>query len=130
MASFVVNKCIKLLVKKNVQPIGARALVMGITFKENCPDIRNTKVIDIIHELKQFGLEVDTFDPLAGKEEVLKQYGVNLMDDIGDKKYQVIILAVAHKEFLLIDFGKMKNPDTVLFDTRAVLKREWVDGRL
>jgi len=130
MASFVVNKCIKLLVSKNVQPIGSRALVMGITFKENCPDIRNTKVIDIINELLQFGLEVDTFDPLAGKEEVLNHYGVTLIDDIYKKNYQVIILAVAHKEFLAIDFGKMKNPDTILFDTRAELNREWVDGRL
>lgn len=130
MASFVVNKCIKLLVSKNVQSIGSRALVMGITFKENCPDIRNTKVIDIIHELKQFGLEVDTFDPLAGKEDVLNHYGVTLIDDIYDKNYQIIILAVAHKEFLSIDFGKMKNSDTILFDTRAALNRDWVDGRL
>jgi UDP-N-acetyl-D-galactosamine dehydrogenase len=130
MASFVVNKCIKLLVKKNVQSIGAKALVMGITFKENCPDIRNTKVVDIIHELNQFGLEVDTFDPLAGKKEVLDHYGITLIDDIFKKNYQVIILAVAHTEFLSIDFGKMKNLDTVLFDTRAVLNREWVDGRL
>ncbi|SDN14092.1 UDP-N-acetyl-D-galactosamine dehydrogenase [Daejeonella rubra] len=103
---------------------------MGITFKENCPDIRNTKVIDIIHELVQFGLEVDTFDPLAGKEEVLNHYGITLIDDIYEMNYQVIILAVAHKEFLSIDFGKMKNSETVLFDTRAILNREWVDARL
>jgi UDP-N-acetyl-D-galactosamine dehydrogenase len=130
MASFVVNKCLKLLVQKNVQPIGAKALVMGISFKENCPDIRNSKVIDIITELKQFGLEVDVHDPLAAKEEVHKMHEIALIDDIYQKDYSLIILAVAHEEFLSIDFGKLKNLDTILFDTRSMLKREWVDGRL
>ena len=87
-------------------------------------------MIDIIQELKQFGLNVDTFDPLAGKAEVLNHYGITLIDDIYENNYQVIILAVAHKEFLSIDFGKLKNQDTILFDTRAVLNRDWVDGRL
>ena len=130
MAAFIVNKCLKLLVQKNVQPIGAKALVMGISFKENCPDIRNSKVIDIIHELQQFGLVVDVFDPLAAKEEVLQKHQISLIDDIYQQNYSLIILAVAHQEFLSIDFGQLKKDDTVLFDTRSVLKREWVDARL
>ncbi len=130
MASFVVNKCLKLMVQKNVQPIGAKALVMGISFKENCPDIRNSKVIDIITELKQFGLEVDVHDPLVSKEEVLDMHEISLIEDIYREDYQLIIIAVAHQEFLGIDFGKLKKGDTVLFDTRSVLKRAWVDGRL
>ena len=130
MAAFIVNKCLKLLVQKNVQPIGAKALVMGISFKENCPDIRNSKVIDIIHELQQFGLAVDVFDPLAAKEEVLQKHQISLIDDIYQQNYSLIILAVAHQEFLSIDFGQLKKVDTVLFDTRSVLKREWVDARL
>ena len=130
MAAFIVNKCLKLLVQKNVQPIGAKALVMGISFKENCPDIRNSKVIDIIHELQQFGLVVDVFDPLAAKEEVLQKHQISLIDDIYQQNYSLIILAVAHQEFLSIDFGELKKVDTVLFDTRSVLKREWVDARL
>ena len=130
MAAFIVNKCLKLLVQKNVQPIGAKALVMGISFKENCPDIRNSKVIDIIHELQQFGLVVDVFDPLAAKEEVLQKHQISLIDDIYQQNYSLIILAVAHQEFLSIDFGELKKADTVLFDTRSVLKREWVDARL
>ena len=130
MAVFVVNKAIKLLTAKNIPLKGSNALVMGITFKENCPDIRNTKVIDIINELKQFGLEVDTYDPLAEKESVQTDYGIHLIDDISQKDYQLIILAVAHDEFLSIDFGKIKNSDTIIFDTRSVLNREWVDGRL
>jgi len=130
MASFIVNKCLKLMVQKNVQPIGAKALVMGISFKENCPDIRNSKVIDIIHELQQFGLAVDVFDPLAAKEEVLQKHQISLIEDIYQQNYSLIILAVAHQEFLSIDFGQLKKVDTVLFDTRSVLKREWVDARL
>ena len=130
MAVFVVNKAIKLLTAKNIPLKGSNALVMGITFKENCPDLRNTKVIDIINELKQFGLEVDTYDPLAEKESVQTDYGIHLIDDISQKDYQLIILAVAHDEFLSIDFGKIKNSDTIIFDTRSVLNREWVDGRL
>lgn len=130
MASFVVNKSVKLMVKKNVQVMGSKALVMGITFKENCPDIRNSKVIDIVSELNQFGMDVDVYDPLADKEQVNRNYDISLINDVNKHKYQLIILAVAHNEFLSIDFGKLKNPDTILFDTRAVLNREWVDGRL
>ncbi|WP_276359603.1 nucleotide sugar dehydrogenase [Daejeonella sp. H1SJ63] len=130
MASFVVNKCIKLMVQKNIQINGSGALLMGITFKENCPDIRNSKVIEIVNELRQFGIDVDVYDPLAEREQVAGQYDISLITDIHERKYQLIILAVAHDEFLDIDFGKMKYPDTILFDTRAVLKREWVDGRL
>ena len=130
MASFVVNKCLKLMVKKNVQPIGAKALVLGISFKENCPDTRNSKVFDIVSELKQFGLSVDVYDPLVAKEEVLEMHEISLIEDIYREDYQLIILAVAHQEFLDIDFGKLKKGDTVLFDTRSVLRRDWVDGRL
>ena len=130
MALFVVNKSIKLLSARDIPLKGSRALVMGLTFKENCPDTRNSKVVDIVHELMQFGLDVDVFDPLAEKEYVQTQFNIKLITDIYQHNYQLIILAVAHTEFLQIDFGKLKNQDTVLFDTRAVLNRDWVDGRL
>jgi UDP-N-acetyl-D-glucosamine/UDP-N-acetyl-D-galactosamine dehydrogenase len=130
MALFVVNKSLKLLSARDIPLKGSRALVMGLTFKENCPDTRNSKVVDIVNELMQFGLDVDVIDPLAEKEYVQDQYNINLITDIYQHNYQLIILAVAHTEFLQIDFGKLKNQDTVLFDTRAVLNREWVDGRL
>ena len=130
MALFVVNKSIKLLSARDIPLKGSRALVMGLTFKENCPDTRNSKVVDIVNELMQFGLDVDVFDPLAEKEYVQTQFNIKLITDIYQHNYQLIILAVAHTEFLQINFGKLKNADTVLFDTRAVLNREWVDGRL
>ena len=130
MALFVVNKSLKLLSARDIPLKGSRALVMGLTFKENCPDTRNSKVVDIVNELMQFGLDVDVFDPLAEKEYVQTQFNIKLITDIYQHNYQLIILAVAHTEFLQIDFGKLKNADTVLFDTRAVLNRDWVDGRL
>lgn len=130
MALFIVNKVMKMLAANNIPVKGSSALVLGITFKENCPDTRNSKAIDIINELKAFGLEVDIYDPLADGDEVLRQYELSLIDDIYQKSYQVIILAVAHDQFMNIDYGKIKNDDTILFDTRSVLNREWVDGRL
>ena len=81
-------------------------------------------------ELNQFGMDVDVYDPLAENEHVISHYNISLIKDIYKHKYQLIILAVAHNEFLSIDFSKLKNLDTILFDTRAVLNREWVDGRL
>lgn len=130
MALFIVNKVMKMLAANNIPVKGSSALVLGITFKENCPDIRNSKAIDIVNELKAFGLEVDIYDPLADGNEVLRQYELSLIDDIYQKSYQVIILAVAHDQFMDIDYGKIKNDDTILFDTRSVLNRKWVDGRL
>jgi len=108
---------------------------LGITFKENCPDIRNSQVIDIYNELKQFGLEVDIYDPHAGKEEVKAQYDIDLITDsqqliASSTPYDSIILAVSHVEFLQIDLTKISTPKTVIFDTKAVLDREIVDSRL
>ena len=130
MALFIVNKVMKMLAANNIPVKGSSALVLGITFKENCPDTRNSKAIDIINELKAFGLDVDIYDPLADGAEVLRQYELSLIDDIYQKSYQVIILAVAHDQFMDIDYEKIKNDDTILFDTRSVLNRKWVDGRL
>jgi UDP-N-acetyl-D-galactosamine dehydrogenase len=86
MGIFVANKVIKLMIKKGQHIDGSRALILGITFKENCPDIRNSQVIDIYNELKQFGLYVDVFDPYANKEEVKKQYNIELINSINTKK--------------------------------------------
>lgn len=133
MGVFVANKVMKLMVKKG-QPIdGSHALILGITFKENCPDIRNSQVIDIYNELSQFGLQVDIYDPYANKEEVKNQFGIDLIDDINSanhKRYDAIILAVSHKEFIQLDLSNYTTPKTVIFDTKAVLNRDIVDGRL
>ncbi|WP_018610966.1 nucleotide sugar dehydrogenase [Segetibacter koreensis] len=135
MGMFVANKVVKLLIKKNHTINGSKVLILGITFKENCPDIRNSRVIDIYKELRQFGLTVDVYDPYAGKEQVKAEYNIELIETLPvqakmEDRYQAIILAVSHKQFLTIDFDSLKNADTIIFDTKAALDRSIVDGRL
>ena len=129
MGVFVANKVIKLMIKKGIQIKGARALILGITFKENCPDIRNSKVIDVYNELLQFGIDVDVYDPHAHKGEVLADYSIKLCDKL--HKYDSIILTVCHDEFREINYEILKrNASSILFDTKSYLKRDIVDGRL
>jgi UDP-N-acetyl-D-galactosamine dehydrogenase len=130
MAVFIANKIIKLMVKKGRRVESGRALILGITFKENCPDIRNSKVVDIYKELTEFGMKVDVYDPHANKEEVKEEYGLSLVDNIS-RQYDAILVAVAHNEFLSIDYNALKNGhDAVVFDAKAILDRSLVDGRL
>ena len=130
MGIFVANKMVKLLIANNHVIAKSNVLVLGITFKEDCPDIRNSKVIDIIKELQQFNINVDVFDPHADKHEVSEEYGITLIDNIS-KNYSGIILAVSHKEFLELDLNKLKSSNSsVIFDTKAFLKREKIDARL
>ncbi|QDH81250.1 nucleotide sugar dehydrogenase [Echinicola soli] len=131
MGMFVANKVVKLMIQKGKTIKGSKALIMGFTFKENCPDIRNTRVIDIYRELNQFGLEVDVYDPWASKEEVQEEYGLGLKNREDLSKYDALILAVGHKEFCDMDLEGIKtNGHTVLYDTKAFYAKELVDGRL
>lgn len=131
MGMFVANKVIKLMIQKGIIIKGAKSLILGFTFKENCPDIRNTRVIDIYTELSQFGLHVDIHDPLANKEEVENQYNVVLNSDINILNYDSIIIAVAHNEFRDLDFKNLKSKNnTIIFDTKGFLDKKLVDGRL
>jgi UDP-N-acetyl-D-galactosamine dehydrogenase len=131
IAPFLANKLLKLMIKK-VQTInGANVLILGVTFKENCPDIRNTKVVDIYRELCDFGLNVDIYDPWAIAEEVKEEYGVEIVKSLNkNKKYDAVLLAVAHDEFKEFDFEKYYTAGAVVFDAKAVVDRRWVDGRL
>lgn len=130
MGMFVANKIVKLLIGKNHVISKSKVLVLGITFKEDCPDIRNSKVIDIIKELEQFNIKVDLYDPHADKHEVAEEYGLNLIDSI-QNKYDGIILAVSHKEFLKLELDSLKtSSSSVIFDTKAFLDRSLVDSRL
>ncbi len=130
MGMFVANKVVKLMIKKGHKIDKAKALILGVTFKEDCPDIRNSKVIDIYHELIQFGMLVDVYDPHADAHEVHEEYGIKLSAEMG-KGYDAIILAVSHKEFLTIDFKALQNgSNTVIFDTKSFLDRDMVDARL
>lgn len=119
------------MIQKGQTIKGANVLILGVTFKENCPDIRNTKVIDIYRELCDFGLIVDIYDPWASAEEVKYEYNVDIMSELDKtKQYQAVLLAVAHDEFKKINFEKYFSDSAVVFDAKAVVDRRWVDGRL
>jgi UDP-N-acetyl-D-galactosamine dehydrogenase len=130
MGAFVGNKLVKQMIKKEIKINGANVLVLGITFKENCPDIRNSRVIDIIKELREFGCNVDVYDPWADKIEVKNEYGLDLISELDIIKYAGVIVAVGHNEFKDLDFLLMRKNGTVVFDVKGILKRELVDDRL
>jgi len=130
MGIFVANKVVKLMINKGHIIKGANVLILGITFKDNCPDVRNTKVIDIFKELTQFELNVDVYDPWADPTEVKHEYNVNLLPRLYGKKYDAIILAVAHDDFNKIDFHRIISNNGIIFDTKSFLPRHLVDSRL
>jgi UDP-N-acetyl-D-galactosamine dehydrogenase len=130
MSTFVANKMIKMLIKAGKQIMGSKILILGVTFKENCPDIRNSKVADVYHELKEFGLEVDAYDYEADPKEVKQEYGIHILDEIKDK-YDGILLAVSHKKFSMIDIESIKqDTKSIVYDLKGFLPRNQVDSRL
>ncbi len=131
MGRFVAAKTIKLMIRKGLKIVGSRVLVLGFTFKENCPDTRNTKVIDVVRELEEFGVQVDVYDPFAIREQVRAEYGLSLLTDMpAPSSYDGIIVTVSHDVFKTIDFKTIHEQGKVVFDTKALVEREWVDGRL
>jgi UDP-N-acetyl-D-galactosamine dehydrogenase len=133
MGQYIVSQVVKKMIQRQIHVEGANILVMGLTFKENCPDIRNTRVVDIIHELEDYGANVEVHDPWVDAEVAMKEYGVNLVDEPESKKYQAIVLAVAHDKFVSTGHEKIRQFGTdqsVLFDVKYMLPKEFVDGRL
>lgn len=130
MGMFVANKLIKLMIKKEHKITQSNVLILGFTFKENCPDIRNTRVIDIYQELVQFDLNVDIYDPWADPQEVKEVYHINLIKSIDIQKYQALIITVAHQEFMTIDYQAFKNNNAIIFDTKSIIDRAFADARL
>ncbi len=132
MGSYVAQETVKMMIKKGATIKGSNVLVLGITFKENCPDIRNSRVIDIIKELETYHVNVDVFDPWASSEEVKHEYGFDLLCSKTEisSNYDAIILAVSHNEFIKLDLQKLKSPIGVIFDVKSLLPKDMVDGRL
>jgi UDP-N-acetyl-D-galactosamine dehydrogenase len=131
IAPFIANKVLKLMIRKNHKIKGSSALILGVTFKENCPDIRNTKVVDIYRELCEFGLNVDIYDPWVNSEELEREYGISTVKTFdAAKRYEAVILAVAHDTFKTFDFEKYHTGGAVVFDVKAVVDKRFVDGRL
>ncbi|MBK9150458.1 MAG: nucleotide sugar dehydrogenase [Saprospiraceae bacterium] len=130
MGQYVASEVIKLMLKKDISVKGSKVLMLGITFKENCPDIRNTRAIDIYHELRSYDVQVDVYDPWANTDEVLHEYGIHSLTTIPDEKYDAVILAVAHKTFGSLPLEMLKKDNCVVYDVKAFLPKEMVDGRL
>ena len=129
MALFVSQKLVKLLLKKDIELKNSNVLILGFTFKENCPDTRNTKVIDIVKSLNQYKINVSVYDPYANFDNVKKEYGIELISKL-DLKYDGIILAVAHDEFKKINFKNLTKQNNVIIDLKGLINREYVDYRL
>lgn len=129
MGIHIATKVIKLMAANDLPINKGQILVLGITFKENCPDIRNSKVIDVIHELKSFGAEVDIYDPQAEADEVKHEYNVTLVPTL-TKKYHAIVLAVSHQEFSKLDLPAISHPNAVLYDVKGFLDKKNITARL
>jgi len=140
--SFIVSKVVKLMITKDIPIRGATVLILGVTFKENCPDIRNTRVVDIYRELSDYGMNVDVCDPWADKQELSDHYNIELLSDdflkfaSGEmsqknrKRYKAVILATAHTEFTELNLDRITDDICVIFDTKGILDRNKVDARL
>ena len=118
------------MIKKDITVIGASVLVLGITFKENCPDIRNTKVVDVISSLEEHNLKVKVYDPLANVKEVLNEYGIISTRKLPKEKFDCIILTVSHREFIYLDFDSLKKENSIIYDVKNILSKSIKDKTL
>ena len=130
MGQFVASEVIKLMLKNDLHVKGADILVLGITFKENCPDVRNTRAVDVINNLKEYGTNVTIYDPWANPEEVNHEYNLETTNELPNEKFDAVVLTVAHNEFLDIDFKSLLVPNAILYDVKGILEVAGVSGRL
>jgi UDP-N-acetyl-D-galactosamine dehydrogenase len=129
MGEYVASQIVKLMIKKGITINGANLLMLGITFKENCPDVRNTKIVDVIAALAEYGITITIYDPWANPEEVKHEYGLVTTDELPTQKFDAVVLGVAHKEFLQLDLASLQNDTSLLYDVKGILGNA-VDGRL
>lgn len=131
MGKYIATEVVKLMIKREMGVKNSKILMLGITFKENCPDIRNTKATDIYHELISYGIEVDVYDPWASADEVRHEYGISIITQLNESvDYQAVILAVAHDKFMEIDLQAFKEKGAILYDVKGILPRDLIDARL
>ncbi|MGB7526470.1 nucleotide sugar dehydrogenase [Sphingobacterium cellulitidis] len=121
MGEYVASQVVKTMIKKGINVNGSEVLMLGITFKENCPDVRNTKIVDVIRSLEDYGVRVSNYDPWANPEEVKHEYGIESTTSLPDKQFDAIVLGVAHKEFLNIDFENLKKDKSIIYDVKGIL---------
>lgn len=129
MGQYVASEIIKLMVQKDIKIKNSKVLILGITFKENCPDVRNTRAVDVVENLKEFGVETTIFDPWANPEDVLHEYGLTTKRYKPDSTFDAVVLTVAHKQFLEMDINAFMKEDAILYDVKSILTQP-VSGRL
>ena len=130
MGEYVANQVVKLMLKKGVQVLGSEILILGFTFKENCPDVRNTKVIDICKALTEYNVNISVYDPWAATEIVKREYGIELTNELPiGKRFDAVILSVAHTEFKNLNIAPLVKPKSVVYDVKWLL-RDKCDGKL
>jgi len=133
MGSFIAERVVKMLTRRKIHVVGANILILGLAFKENCPDLRNTRVVDIIEELNHYHANVDVFDPWVDAEEAKYEYGIDTVSSLANNHYDAVILAVAHEDFLSMGAEAIRalgKPEHILYDIKSVLPKESVDARL
>lgn len=130
MGEYVANQVVKLMLKKGIQVLDSHILILGFTFKENCPDVRNTKVVDIYRALQEYHINLNVYDPWANPAIAKHEYGIHISNELPDGKYDAAIIAVAHNEFEVLDVTSMLNEFHVIYDVKGYVDRKWIDGRL
>tara|TARA_B100000787_G_scaffold168728_1_gene158101 strand:- start:11 stop:1294 length:1284 start_codon:yes stop_codon:yes gene_type:complete len=130
MGEYVASQAVKLMIAKDIRVKNANVLVLGITFKENCPDVRNTKAVDVIASLKEFGMNITIYDPWANKDEVLQEYNLESTQEIPTSRFDVVVLTVAHNEFLDMDFNSIINKNHIIYDVKNILPTSIKHGGL
>ena len=130
MGEFVASETVKLMLKKGIQVLDSKVLIMGFTFKENCPDVRNTRVIDIYRSLKEYNTDITVYDPWANAGIARREYGIDLVNELPGSRFDAVVLAVAHKEFMDIDIRQLCQDKHVIYDVKGILDKLVVDGRL
>ena len=130
MGEYIAGRVVKCMIKKDIPIRHAEVLILGFTFKENCPDVRNSKVGDVVHCLQDYGTDVTIYDPWARQEDVKKEYQLEILSSLPDKRFDVVILAVAHADFKLLDIPTLLKEQSVVYDVKGCLNPDWVDDRL
>lgn len=130
MGGYVASEVVKCMIKKGINVSEAKVLMLGITFKENCPDVRNTRIVDVISALEDYGVNVSIYDPWANPAEVKREYGLEMTNELPTDRFEAIVLGVAHKEFLKLDFASFKSEKAIVYDVKGILDTDDCDGNL
>ena len=130
MGDYVASEIVKCMIKQNIPVNGSKVLILGITFKENCPDVRNTKAVDLVNSLKNYGTNITIHDPWADQDEVMHEYGLESLKSIPDQKFDAVVLTVAHKEYLDINIKSLRKDNSVLYDIKNILPKDLKENGL